>query len=132
MVAGGFFFKKKKKVGGVDSTPPPNFEIGLRDSRDAPPGGIRLPTPTDRRVNRSADSRATNINFFFSRMASDSQMGAGVGRFWRNDSQNGGLGVGPPFLGSRFSKPLFIIENIFYMYCLGMRYCNPMVMILDK
>ena len=55
--------------------------------------------------NGSSDSHEFYFIYFICK-ASDSQMGAGGRRFWRNDSQNGGLGVGPPFLGSRFSKPL--------------------------
>ncbi|KNZ56614.1 hypothetical protein VP01_2364g1 [Puccinia sorghi] len=39
---------------------------------------------------------------------SESQMGAGCRQYWRNDSQNGGLGVKPTVPGSCFSKPLFL------------------------
>ena len=79
---------------GVDSNPT-NFKIWWSNSCSFMQNG-------------SSDSH----KFYFIHLifkASNSQMGAGGGRFWRNDSQNGGLGVRPPFLGSRFSKPLEII-----------------------
>ena len=87
---------------GVDSNPT-NFKIWLSNSC------IFM-------QNGSSDSHKFYFIYFIFK-ASKSQMGARGGRFWRNNSQNGGLGVGPPFLGSRFSKPLKILVKTPLYYC---------------
>ena len=65
--------------------------------------------------NLNSDSCTFYIFYIFCR-DSDSQMGVGCAHFWRNNSQNGGLGVGPPIFESRFSKPLIIIIIIIIIY----------------
>ncbi|KNZ57596.1 hypothetical protein VP01_2119g3 [Puccinia sorghi] len=80
-----------------------NLAIWWRDSR----GLTRVPT------------RAFHFIFILIRKASDSQMGAGCGRSWRNDSQNGRLGVGPRIFGSVSPSPILNNSEKKYTACSG-------------